>query len=42
VIAESNIPAQRFYEAHGFIQAGLPSIDNEEHAPAICYRWRAV
>jgi GNAT superfamily N-acetyltransferase len=38
----SNLAAQRFYEAHGFKQSGSSSVDNEERAPAICYRWRAV
>jgi GNAT superfamily N-acetyltransferase len=38
---ESNLGAQGFYEAHGFTRSGLPSADNEEHAAAICYRWRA-
>jgi GNAT superfamily N-acetyltransferase len=37
---ESNLGAQRFYEAQGFTRSGLPSSDNEEHAAAICYRWR--
>ncbi len=37
---ESNLRARGFYEANGFIQAGAPSSDNEEGAPAICYRWR--
>ena len=36
---ESNLAAQRFYEAHGFTRSGLPSADNEERAPAVCYRW---
>jgi len=37
---EANISARAFYEAHGFIQSGSPSEDNEEHTPAVCYRWR--
>jgi ribosomal protein S18 acetylase RimI-like enzyme len=37
---ESNLAAQRFYEAHGFTRSGSPSADNEERAPAICYRWQ--
>ena len=36
---ESNVEAQRFYEAHGFVRLGVASDDNEEHAPAIRYRW---
>ena len=35
----SNVAAQRFYEAHGFVKSGALSDDNEEHAPAILYRW---
>jgi len=37
---ETNLVARGFYEAHGFIPAGASSSDNEEKAPAICYRWR--
>jgi GNAT superfamily N-acetyltransferase len=37
---ETNRVARRFYESHGFIQAGAPSSDNEEGAPAIRYHWR--
>lgn len=37
---EANLVARHFYEAHGFTQVGAPSSDNEEGAPAICYRWR--
>ncbi len=37
---EGNVAARRFYEAHGFAQSGPPTSENEEHAPAICYRWR--
>jgi GNAT superfamily N-acetyltransferase len=36
---EANIAARAFYEAHGFRPTGPASSDNEEHAPAICYRW---
>jgi putative acetyltransferase len=39
---EANLPARRFYEAHGFTQSGSPSSDNEDRTPAICYRWRAA
>lgn len=38
----SNTPARRFYEAHGFFEAGPPSSDNEERSPAILYRWPAT
>jgi GNAT superfamily N-acetyltransferase len=37
---ESNTRAQRFYENHGFVR-GEVSSDNEENAPAICFRWTA-
>lgn len=37
---EANLVARRFYEAHGFTPVGAPSSDNEEGAPAICYRWQ--
>lgn len=36
----SNVEAQRFYEAHGFARSGPVSADNEEHAPAVRYRWQ--
>ena len=36
----SNVSAQRFYEAHGFVQVGAVSDDNEEHAPAVRYQWK--
>ena len=36
---EANTTARTFYEAHGFRPSGAPSNDNEEHMPAICYRW---
>jgi ribosomal protein S18 acetylase RimI-like enzyme len=39
---ESNVAAQRFYEAHGFTRIGEVSTDNEELAPAICFRWSAT
>ncbi len=35
----TNLPARRFYEARGFARSGPPSDDNEEHAPALLYRW---
>lgn len=37
---ESNLQAQRFYEAHGFARTGVVSDRNEERAPAVLYRWR--
>jgi GNAT superfamily N-acetyltransferase len=37
----TNHPARTFYEKHGFSPTGPPSSDNEEGAPALCYRWRA-
>lgn len=39
---ESNLGASRFYEAQGFALDGSPSSENEERAPAVCYRWRAI
>ena len=36
---EANAPARAFYEAHGFRAAAPASRENEERAPAICYRW---
>jgi GNAT superfamily N-acetyltransferase len=39
---EANLPARAFYEKHGFRPTGDPSSDNEEHAPAICYRWTSA
>jgi GNAT superfamily N-acetyltransferase len=36
---EANLSARAFYEAHGFRQSGAASSDNEEDAPAVCYRW---
>jgi GNAT superfamily N-acetyltransferase len=36
---EANLSARAFYETHGFRPTGAPSSDNEEHTPAICYRW---
>ena len=36
---EDNLGARRFYEARGFKQSGQASTNNEEHAPALCYRW---
>lgn len=36
----SNLPAQRFYERHGFIAVERTDGEhNEEHAPDIRYRW---
>jgi GNAT superfamily N-acetyltransferase len=35
----ANAGARRFYERHGFAAQGEPSVDNEEGAPAIRYRW---
>jgi GNAT superfamily N-acetyltransferase len=37
----ANHNARAFYEKHGFSPTGPPSSDNEEGAPALCYRWRA-
>jgi GNAT superfamily N-acetyltransferase len=39
---EANLSARAFYESHGFRPAGAPSSDNEEHVPAICYRWTSA
>ncbi len=39
---EANVAARAFYEAHGFRPTGPASSDNEERAPAICYRWAVV
>lgn len=36
---EANMAARAFYESHGFLLSGPPSSDNEERAPAVCYRW---
>jgi GNAT superfamily N-acetyltransferase len=36
---EANMSARAFYEAHGFKPSGAPSSENEERAPALCYRW---
>ena len=36
---ERNVDAQRFYETNGFVRSGPVSADNEEDAPAVCYRW---
>jgi GNAT superfamily N-acetyltransferase len=36
---EANVAARVFYEAQGFRPAGPASSDNEERAPAVCYRW---
>jgi ribosomal protein S18 acetylase RimI-like enzyme len=35
----SNTGAQRFYERHGFTEAGRSDADNEEGAPDILYVW---
>lgn len=37
---ERNLTARRFYEAHGFVRSGHVSQENEEHAPAVLYRWK--
>ena len=37
---EANARARAFYEKHGFV-AIAASADNEEGAPAVCYRWVA-
>jgi GNAT superfamily N-acetyltransferase len=39
---EANTIARAFYEAHGFRPSGPPSSDNEERAPALCYRWSST
>jgi GNAT superfamily N-acetyltransferase len=36
---EANVDARAFYEAQGFRPTVPASSDNEERAPAICYRW---
>ncbi len=36
---EANAHARRFYEARGFRRDGAASRENEECAPALCYRW---
>jgi len=36
---EVNVAARAFYEAHGFRPSGTASSDNDERAPAVCYRW---
>jgi putative acetyltransferase len=36
---QANAPARAFYEAHDFRVSGPASRDNEEGAPALCYRW---
>jgi GNAT superfamily N-acetyltransferase len=39
---QSNEPARRFYEAHGFVVAELTDgAGNEERAPDVRYEWRA-
>lgn len=38
---EANLEARAFYEARGFERVGPVSVDNEEGAPALCYRWSA-
>ncbi len=38
---EANTRARAFYEARGFRRSGPASSDNEEGAPALCYRWSA-
>jgi GNAT superfamily N-acetyltransferase len=39
---QSNLGAQRFYERHGFVEAGRTDGDNEEGAPDILYVWRVA
>jgi GNAT superfamily N-acetyltransferase len=39
---EANTIARAFYEAHGFRPSGPASCDNEERAPALCYRWSST
>jgi GNAT superfamily N-acetyltransferase len=39
---EANVSARAFYEKRGFLPAGAPSSENEEHTPAICYRWKST
>jgi GNAT superfamily N-acetyltransferase len=36
---EANIPARAFYDRHGFKVDGPATSDNEEHTPAVRYRW---
>jgi GNAT superfamily N-acetyltransferase len=35
----ANTHARAFYERHGFEADGPVTSDNEERAPAVCYRW---
>lgn len=35
----ANAHARAFYERHGFEADGPVTSDNEERAPAVCYRW---
>jgi GNAT superfamily N-acetyltransferase len=39
---EANLSARAFYEKHGFRSTGAPSNNNEERAPAVCYRWTST
>lgn len=36
---EANAVARAFYEKRGLSTTGPASTDNEENAPALCYRW---
>jgi GNAT superfamily N-acetyltransferase len=36
---QSNTPARRFYERHGFVAIDTTDGENEEHAPDVHYRW---
>jgi GNAT superfamily N-acetyltransferase len=36
---EANTAARAFYQRHGFEVDGPATTDNEEHAPAVRYRW---
>jgi len=38
-VFEMNVPAQRFYEKHGFVPVRRTDGDNEEGAPDIRYTW---
>jgi len=38
-VFEMNVPAQRFYERHGFVAVRRTDGDNEEGAPDIRYVW---
>ena len=38
---ETNSPARRFYEKHGFIETGR-GFPNEEMLPDIRYEWKGI